>query len=170
MIIKTKKFQFDKNQYIKFAMLNIAREWWWAWLVPAAVLLIPVFYKDTLGWSIFIALLLIVLYLLFWFIQFTAVTQLEQSKLLFERLRYEIDSRAIKVMKTDKEGFIIEWNKIQRVEKKKDGFLFVLSKAQFLYFPFDVFQGEQSVKLLETILKRKNLLAGYKKSEETAVV
>jgi len=169
MIIKTKKFQLSKNQYIKFAMLNIAKEWWWAWLVPVAVMLIPIFYKDTLGWSIFIALLLIVLYLAFWFIQFAAVTQLEQSKLLFDRLRYEIDSRNIRVFKMDKEGFVIEWNKIQRVEKKKDGYLFVLSKAQFLYFPFNVFQGEQSVKLLETILKRKNLLAGYKKTEEATV-
>lgn len=155
MIVKTKKFQFDKTQYIKFAMLNIAKEWWWAWLVPAAVMLIPVFYKNTLGRSIFIALLLIVLYLLFWFIQFTAVTQLEQFKLIFERLRYEIDSRNIRVFKTDKEGFIIEWNKIKRVEKKKSGYLFVISKAQFLYFPYEVFQGEQSIKLLETILEKE---------------
>ena len=53
---------------------------------------------DSIWWFIgaFIGL---GLYLLFWWIQFYGVTQLEQGKLLFEKFSYEITSQQI-LMKT----------------------------------------------------------------------
>ena len=49
------------------------------------------------------------------------------------------------------------WDKIKKAEIKKDAFLFVLSKAQFIYLPFRIFNTDNERKFVETILRRKEL-------------
>lgn len=87
MLVKTKKYKLDNGTYIKTGLKNIVKEQWWVFLIAAAICggyaWIP-----NIWWFIgsFIALLL---YFLFWVIQFAGVTQLEQYKILFEKLSYE---------------------------------------------------------------------------------
>jgi hypothetical protein len=103
----------------------------------------------------FIALLL---YFLFWLIQFAGVTQLDQYKILFERLSYEISSQQILIKLNTKQGMPIKWDQIKNAKVGKNAFTLVLSKAQFVYLPYKVFKTENEKKFVETILKRKELI------------
>lgn len=158
MVIKTKKYQLPTSTYIKVALLNIMREWWWVWIIPV-VLLIGLSAFGYWGWGIGIALGLSVLYVLFWLAQFAAVTQHENTKILFERFSYEITSRQILIKIDKKRGMPIQWDKIQRARVGKDHFLLILSKVQMIYLPFSIFKDHE-MKFLQTILRRKKLLPG----------
>ena len=158
MTIKTKKYQLETNKYITIAMINVMKEFWYAWLVPVVILIIPAFLPSAIWWCVSIALVLSILYILFWGIQFTGVTQHEQFKMLFEKLSYEIDSRQILIKLDAKRGMPIKWAQIQDINKGKDAFTLTISRAQYIYLPFSVFRSEHDFKLLEAILRRKNFL------------
>jgi hypothetical protein len=83
---------------------------------------------------------------------------MEQNKPMFERLSYEISSQHILIKKNQKEGMMLKWDMIKGAEKLKDGYLLLMGKVQFLWFPFSVFQSEKDMKLMEILLKRKGLL------------
>jgi len=158
MIIKTKKYQLDSKTYVNIALKNVMKKFWWAWLIPTAILLIPIFAPSAFWWCFGIALTLSILYVVFWVIQFSAITKLDQYKMLFEKLSYEITSRQIIIKLNAKQGMPVTWDKIQAAKKGKDHFLLELSMAQFIYLPFSLFKGEHEIKFLESILKRKNLI------------
>jgi len=158
MTIKTKKYQLDHKTFINLSLLNALREFWWVWFVPVAILLIPIFYTPALWWCVGIALLISILWVLFWAVQFVGVTQMEQFKVYFERLFYEFDSRQILIKKNDKEGMQLTWDKVVKVKKNKEAYLLYFSKYQFLYLPFKIFQSEHDGKFFETLLKRKEFL------------
>ncbi|MCU0393242.1 MAG: YcxB family protein [Thermoflexibacter sp.] len=158
MIIKTKKYGLGKKQYINLCLKNVLKEFWWVWFVPVVIMLLPIFISGAFWWCFSIALLLIVLYLGFWYIQFTAVTQLDQYKMLFEKFVYEIDSRQILMKINAKEGSQITWDKIKKAEKTKNAFILSISRAQFIHLPFDIFKSDLELKFLETILRRKGLI------------
>ena len=50
------------------------------------------------------------LFLLFWWIQFYGVTQLEQGKALFERFSYEITGQQIVMKFNPREGMPMKWD------------------------------------------------------------
>lgn len=157
MIIKTKKYKLPTSTYIRVAFLNIMREWWWVWIIPVVVL--AGFSAFGLwGWGIGIALTLSILYILFWLAQFAAVTQHENTKILFDRFSYEITSRQILIKLDQKRGMPIQWDQIQRARIGKDHFLLILSRVQMIYLPFNIFK-EHEMKLMEKILNRKSLLS-----------
>jgi hypothetical protein len=52
----------------------------------------------------------------------------------------------------------IKWEQIKRAWMSKDAFTFVISKVQFIHLPFRIFNAENQVKFIETILKRKGYL------------
>jgi len=158
MTVKTKKYQLQNKTYISIALKSVLLEFWWVWFVPVAVMLVPLFVEGALGWCIGISITLIVLYILFWLIQFAGVTQLEQNKILFEKLSYEIDSRYIMIKLDSKRGMPVNWETIKKVKKGKDHLLLFMSKVQFIYFPAKIFKTENDMRFVETILKRKNLL------------
>lgn len=91
-------------------------------------------------------------------IQFAGVTQLDQYKILFERLSYEISSQQILIKLNAKQGMPIKWDQIKNAKVGKKAFTLVLSKAQFVYLPYKVFKTENEKKFVETILKRKELI------------
>jgi YcxB-like protein len=162
MIVKTKKTALDKNTYVKMAFgRHIKSQWFWL-LIPAAVLLLGLIlrftgvYKNI--WIPIVAIIGAALYVAFWYAQFYYVTQAEQNKQVFDKFMYEIDSRQILAKINQKEGGIIKWEQIQAVEKTKDAYWFVINKAQYIHLPFNVFNSEHDIKLLESILNRKNLL------------
>ncbi|EON79148.1 hypothetical protein ADIS_0377 [Lunatimonas lonarensis] len=153
MIVKTKKYQLPNGTYIKLGLLNILKEQWWVVLI--AILIGCGYFWIASWWWISMAILAYVLYWLFWVIQFAGVTQLEQNKVMFEKMAYEIDSRQILMKLNARQGMPIKWEMIKKVELRKDAFVFTMSKAQFIYLPFKIFNSENDVKFIETILKRK---------------
>ena len=84
MIVKTKKYQLGTRKYIKLGMLNILRSQWWVILIALAIAAMTFIIPSNWWWIG--SLIAFVLYGLFWLIQFAGVPQLEQNKILFERL------------------------------------------------------------------------------------
>jgi hypothetical protein len=159
MIVKTKRYELPKNTYIKIGLMNQLRATWWYGAGPIAVILLGLLvFNDEKWWFISAALLVTIGYALFWWIQYAGVTQLEQSKILFEKLSYEIDSRQILIKLNAKQGSPMQWTMITKAEKNKDHFLLIINKGQFIMLPFSIFTSENDIKFLEAILKRKELL------------
>ncbi len=166
MVIKTKKYQLSKKLYTTLCLKSILKEFWWVWFVPLAVMILPIFVTGAFWWCFSIALVLIIGYWAFWYLQFTAITQLDQYKMLFEKFAYEIDSRQILMKINAKEGSQITWDKIQKAEKTKEAFILTLSRAQFIYLPLDLFKNDLEMKFMETILRRKGLITTLLKTKE----
>ncbi len=157
MRVITKKYKLETSQYIKLAMGNIVKEWWWAFLVPIALAALTIVVPST-HWFWISALIITVLYLLFWLVQFTGVTQMEQFKVIFERLSYEIDSKQILMKINPKQGMPLQWENIKSAKKLKKGYVFIITKAQLIYLPNKVFNNQNDIKFLESILKRKGFI------------
>lgn len=162
MIVKTKKYKLTTGTYIKLAMGNIVREQWWVFLIAVAIGCGAFIIWS--WWWIIGALIALTLYFLFWLIQFAGVTQLEQNKILFERLSYEINSQQVLIKVNPKQGMPLKWDMIKKARIGKDYFLLIVSKAQMVHLPFRIFNTENEKKFMETILKRK----GYVKQEQQA--
>lgn len=156
MIVKTKKFQLSTGKYIKLGLINIFKAQWWVVLIALAIASMTFFIPSHWWWIG--ALIALVLYGLFWLIQFAGITQMEQNKILFERLNYEISSHQILIKLNPKQGMPMKWDNIKRVQAGKDFFLLVISKAQFIYLPYRIFNSENDRKFVETILRRKNYI------------
>ncbi|WP_339701193.1 YcxB family protein [Algoriphagus aquimarinus] len=156
MIVKTKKYQLPAGTYIKIALVNVLKQQWW--VIPIAVAIAFGYFWIPSIWWIIGAVLAYGLYVLFWAIQFTGVTQMEQNKVIFDKMAYEIDSRQILMKINTKQGMPVQWNMIKSAEKRKDAYLLYMSKAQFIHLPFRIFNSENERKFMETILKRKELI------------
>jgi hypothetical protein len=52
----------------------------------------------------------------------------------------------------------IKWDQIKAAKVGKNAFTLVISKAQFIYLPYKIFNTQNERKFLETILKRKELI------------
>ena len=156
MIVTTKKYKLETGTYIKLAMTNILTKQWWVGLIVLALcsgyFLVP---NVWWFWGTFIA---VIIYLLFWLIQFAGVTQLEQTKILFEKLAYEISSQQILIKLSAKQGMPMKWDQIKSVKVGKDYILMKVNNAQLMYFPFKVFKTDNERKFVETILKRKGFI------------
>ncbi len=163
MIVKTKKFALDKKVYIKKAFANQMKSSWKWLFIPLAIAILGValhfsgVYKN--WWILITAIIGGGLFVLFWYVQFYAATQLDQNKQMFEKFSYEIDSRQIMVKINQKEGGIVKWDSIISAEKDSSGYFLHIGRGQFLHFKNEVFNTEHDQKLLESILRRKNLLS-----------
>ena len=156
MIVKTKKYKLETGTYIKIGLKNIIKEQWWVGLIYLGIC--AMYFIIPSWWWIIGATIALVLYVLFWLIQFAGIPQLEQNKILFEKLGYEIDSRQILVKVSSKQGMPITWDMIKRAAIGKNHFKLVVSKAQIIHLPFRIFNNDNQVKFVETILKRKGLI------------
>lgn len=156
MNIRTRKYQLETGTYIKTALAAVLKQQWWVGLIYlgicAGYLWIPNW------WWIIGATIGLVLYLLFWLIQFAGVTQLEQGKILFQKLSYEINSQQILIKLNSKQGMPMKWDQIKRAKKGKDAFVLFVSKAQIIHLPFRIFNSDNEIKFLESVLKRKGYL------------
>jgi hypothetical protein len=156
MIVKTKKYKLETKTYIKLGMKNILKEQWWVILIALAIASGYFFIPS--WWWISMALLAYILYLLFWVIQFAGVSQMEQNKVMFDKLSYEIDSRQILMKINPKQGMPVKWDMIKKAQMNKEDFVLIMSKAQFIHLPFRIFNSENERKFMETILRRKGLI------------
>lgn len=158
MIVKTRNYRLEKKDYRRFALYNILKQQWWVSLIVVAICL-GYFWIPSLWWFSG-ALTGAGLYLLFWWIQFFGVTQLEQSKMLFERLSYEINSQQLVIKLNAREGMPLKWDQIKSASVGKDYFLFFVNKAQLIHLPFKIFNTENERKFVLSILKTKGLIKG----------
>ncbi len=163
MIIKTKKYKLPTGTYIKLALKNVLLEQWWT--IPIAVAIACGAFFVFSWWWIIGAVLAYGLYVLFWLIQFAGVTQLEQSKILFEKLSYEINSQQVLIKVNTRQGMPIKWENVRKASIGNDYFLLIITKAQLIHLPFKIFNSEHERKFMETILKRKGYI---KEKEKTA--
>ena len=153
MIVRTKKFQMEKGQYIRKGFFNLLSEQWWVIFIYLLLCSMN-FYIPSIWWIIGSSIALI-LYVLFWLIQFFGVTQVEQSSYMFERLSYEISSNQIMMKINNKQGMPIKWDTVKKVKIQKDCFLFKLNIVQFIIFPYKVFNNENEIRFIKSILNRK---------------
>lgn len=155
---KTKKYQVPVNTYVKIGLFNVIKEWWWAFAVPIVIIGIGAFLSK--GWFIGLtitAVVLTILYIVFWAAQFYGLSQVPQGKVLFDKLSYEFEQKQIKIMKTQKEGMMMPWENVKNVTRTKDAFIVKLSMVQYIHLPFDIFQTENDLKFTEKLFERKGL-------------
>ena len=162
LAIKTKKYGLEKNKYIAMCMRQLfANQWKWAFL-PLALVGLNVFlnlsgtYKNY--WIYIFLSIGVIGYILFWLIQFTGITQLAQYKQLFDKYRYEIDSRQIFMKISDKEGGMIKWDMILSAYKDKEAYVLEMGKYQFIYLPLAIFNNDNDRKLMDKIMRDKGLI------------
>ena len=156
MIVRTKKYQLSTGKYIGLALKGVFKQQWWVILIYMA--LCSGFFFIPNAWWVIGASIGLVLYLLFWLVQFAGVTQLEQSKFLFNKLNYELSSQQILVKLSAKQGMPMKWDQIKRASVQKEAFILFVSKAQLIYLPHRIFNSDNEVKFFETILKRKGYI------------
>ena len=156
MIVKTRNYRLEKKDYIRMALRNVLKEQWWVSLIVVAICLGYVWIASF--WWFVAALVGGGLYLLFWWIQFYGVTQLEQGKMLFERFSYEISSQQLVMKINAREGMPMKWDQFKRAQIGKDYFLLIVNKAQLVHLPFKIFNTENERKFVTSILKTKGLI------------
>ncbi|RPD49392.1 hypothetical protein DNI29_00905 [Hymenobacter sediminis] len=179
LAIRTKKHQLDTDTYTKLAMARVWRREWWYALIPFVIGLLPAIIWPS-WWWLAGALLLTLLYVLFRSAQVTGVTQVEQTKPLFEKLGYEFDNKQIVLRRNEKEGMRLTWDMIGDVKREADGYLLSLRAPElpqelkgwrlwmaktfdtpiFLQVPDRIFNSPNDQKLFDAMLRRKNLLPG----------
>ncbi len=157
MIVKTKNYKLDKKVYIKLALTNILLKQGWIAGVAALAICLCFFWVASIWWFI-AAFIGLALYVLFWWIQFFGVTQLEQGKMLFEKFSYEISSQQILMKINPREGMPMKWDMIKSAKLGKDYFMLVVNKAQIIYLPYKIFNTDNERKFLTSVLKTKGLI------------
>ncbi len=158
MIVKTRNYRLEKKDYIKMALRNVLKQQWWVSLIVVAICLGYLWVASF--WWLIAAFLGAGLYLLFWWIQFYGVTQLEQGKMLFERFSYEISSQQIVMKINAREGMPLKWDQIKSAQVGKDYFLLMVNKAQLIHLPFKIFNTDNERKFVASVLKAKGLIKG----------
>lgn len=138
------------------ALKGVLVQQWWVSLIVLAICC-GYLLAASIWWFIG-AFLAAGLYLLFWWIQFYGVTQLEQGKMLFERFSYEITSQQLVMKLNAREGMPMKWDQIKRATVGKDYFLLYVNKAQLIHLPFRIFNTENERKFVLSILKNKGLV------------
>lgn len=154
MIVRTKNYKLETKTYIRIAFRNTMKKQGWIALLGALAICLGYLWIPSIWWFIGAAIGLL-LYMLFWWIQFYGVTQLEQGKMLFQKFSYEISSQQILMKINPREGMPLKWDQIKSAYIDKDAFVLFVNKAQIIHLPFRIFNTENERKFLTSILKNK---------------
>lgn len=155
MIIKTKKYKLPESLYIKINLKNTLISKWWVFAIGAIMVSIALVFKII--WLSIVLSIAILLYIFFWYIQFYAVTKLDQNKIMFEKLSYEITSSQIMIKVNTKHAIPIPWSKVSKLKVSKEAITIIIDKAQLIHLPNKVFNNNSEIAFLKTIAKRKGL-------------
>lgn len=157
MIVKTKNYKLEKKTYISLAFKSIMKKQGWIAGVAAFAICLGYVWIPSIWWFIgaFVGL---GLYLLFWWVQFYGVTQLDQGKMLFEKFSYEISSQQILMKINPREGMPLKWDQIQSAQAGKDFFVLFVNKAQLIYWPYKIFNTDNERKFVASVLKAKGFI------------
>ena len=159
MIVKTKNYRLEKKTYINVALKEVLRRQGWIAVLGAIAIALCYFIPGASSiWWFIGAVIALGLYVLFWWIQFYGVTQLEQGKMLFERFSYEISSMQILMKLNPREGMPMKWDQIKRATVGKDFFVLFVNKAQLIYWPYKIFNSDNERKFVANVLKSKGLV------------
>ncbi|TPG62884.1 hypothetical protein [Hymenobacter nivis] len=178
LAIVTKKSQFDTNAYTKLAMAEVWRKDWKYALVPFAIGLLPAIIWHS-WWWLALSFVLTLAFVLLRSAQVTGVTQMEQSKPLFERMSFEMDQKQLLLRVSKEKAMQLTWDMIGKVRRDGDAYLLYLKAGDppadtagwrlwlartfdvpvFLHLPQRIFNSDNDRKLFEALLRRKNLLA-----------
>ena len=157
MIVRTKNYRLDKKTYIRIAFLNTMKKQGWIAALVAIALCLCYVWVPSIWWFIGSAIAL-VLYMLFWWIQFYGVTQLEQGKMLFQKFSYEISSQQILMKINPREGMPLKWDQIRKAYISKDAFVLFVNRAQIIHLPFRIFNTENERKFVTSVLRTKGYI------------
>jgi hypothetical protein len=157
MVVKTKNYKLDKKTYINLALKSILKKQGWIAALAAFAICLMFIWIPSVWWFIGAAVGL-ALYILFWWIQFYGVTQLDQGKMLFEKFSYEISSQQILMKINPREGMPLKWDQIKSAKIEKDSFVLFVNKAQLIHLPFRIFNSENERKFLTSVLRTKGLV------------
>ncbi|MDQ2771068.1 MAG: hypothetical protein M3Y54_11275 [Bacteroidota bacterium] len=180
LAIRTKKTQLSTDAYTRIVMGEVWKRDWVYALIPFALGLLPALFVHS-WWWLALSAVLTILFVLFRSAQVTGVTQMEQSKPLFERMAFEMDNKQILLRPaSDKEGRAMQltWDLIGRARRDGDAYMLYLKPGAppegmaawrlwlartfdvpvFLHLPQRIFNSPTDVKLFEAMLRRKNLL------------
>ncbi|MFD2514068.1 hypothetical protein ACFSRY_09340 [Pontibacter locisalis] len=176
--IRTKKYQLDKDMFSRIAITQVWKKEWWYALIPFAIFMIPAIFSFSWWWVV-LAVVITLIFVLLRSAQVMGVTRVEQGNVLFEKLMYEIDNRQILMKRNDREGMALTWDMIQKAQRKEDSFMLWLQPPAanqlpggwkgwvartfqapiFILLPYRIFNSQNDIKLFESILRRKNLVA-----------
>lgn len=156
MVVRTKAYKMSSGCYIKLGIQTILQLQWWIFPLLLSFMAITFFIKTI--WFIVVGVVFFICYLLFWLVQFYGLTQVEENRLMFERVCYEINHQYFIMQLNPKQGMPIPWTEIIKVYKKSSYFLLVRSKILFFFLPFKIFHGQNEIKFFTTLLQRKGLL------------
>lgn len=176
--IRTKKYQLDKDTFTRIAITQVWKKEWWYALIPFAIFMIPAIF-DFSWWWVAVAFIVTLLFVLIRSAQVMGVTRVEQGNVLFEKLMFEVDNRQIMMKRNDREGMALTWDMIQKAQRTDDAFMMWLqppSASQlptgwkgwiartfqapiFIMMPYKIFNNQNDIKLMESILRRKSLIA-----------
>lgn len=139
------------------ALKSVLKKQGWIAATAAVLLCLCYVWIPSIWWfiSAFIGL---GLYILFWWIQFYGVTQLEQGRMLFEKFSYEISSQQILMKINPREGMPMKWDQIKAASIGKDFYVLYVNKAQLIYWPFKIFNTDNERKFVASILKSKGFV------------
>lgn len=157
MIVKTKNYKLEKKIYIQLALRSVLKRQGWIAVSAAVALCLCYIWIPSIWWFI-AAFAGLGLYILFWWIQFYGVTQLEQGRMLFEKFSYEISSQQILMKISPREGMPMKWDQIQRAAVGKDFYVLYVNKAQLIYWPFKIFNTDNERKFVASILRSKGFV------------
>jgi hypothetical protein len=177
LAIRTKKTQLTTDAYTRLVMGEVWKKDWVYALIPFALGLLPAIFVHS-WWWIALAVVLTILFVLFRSAQVTGVTQMEQSKPLFERMNFEMDNKQLLLRVGPEKAMQLTWDMIGRVRRDDDAYLLYLKPGTppadtagwrvwlartfdvpvFLHLPQRIFNSPNDVKLFEAMLRRKNLL------------
>ena len=157
MIVRTKSYKLDTKTYTRVAFKGVMKQQGWIAGLATIAICACYFLLPSIWWFIGAAIA-VALYLLFWWIQFYGVTQLDQGKMMFEKYSYEITSQQILMKLNPREGMPMKWDMIKRASLEKEGIALFVNKAQIIYFPNKVFNTDNERKFVLSILKNKGLI------------
>lgn len=161
---KTKKFEMDGKKYISLGLKEVWATQWWVILIAAAVVILGLILNEYLLWFLSLGIVGYGLYWLFWYVQFFGVTKVEQTQVFFQKLIFVFDHKYFLMQVPGRrqggkvETMPVQWEMFKKVRKTKNELILFLSRGQFIYLPYEIFQSQADLKFSEALLKRKNLL------------
>jgi len=177
LAIRTKKTQLTTDMYTRLVMGEVWKKDWYYALIPFALGLLPALFVHS-WWWLALSVVLTVLFVLFRSAQVTGVTQMEQSKPLFERMNFEMDNKQLLLRVGPEKAMQLTWDMIGKARRDADAYLLYLKPGTppadtagwrlwlartfdvpvFLHLPLRVFNSPNDLKLFEALLRRKSLL------------
>ena len=177
LAIRTKKSQLTTDAYTRLVMGEVWKKDWVYALIPFALGLLPALFVHS-WWWLALSFVLTILFVLFRSAQVTGVTQMEQSKPLFERMAFEMDNKQILLRVSPEKAMQLTWDMIGKARRDGDAYMLYLKPGTpptgmaawrlwlartfdvpvFLHLPQRIFNSPNDVKLFESMLRRKNLL------------